>query len=498
MMSAPTPQTHQANTTHIDTTKRVAHCTVQWFCERDQTKHPITFHNQLDIFMCGQQAFSEIARDIACAQSTVDLICWGFDPAMELIRKENSAWPRGQTYGDLLSAIAARGVKVRLLVWHAYLPGYIQNNLVGLTGDQRSGYLLSTPNTSAEDAALGAAMQSSMTGLPPSANTAMRKTPVSPEQARQDYCVQWWRNAQAGRIPNLEVRSRKNNADAILKNLRDPASPEDMPSAAAPSHAGLINEYDLIVKNGTHHQKTLLIDYAHLGGKAATGYVMGLNSTSDYWDTSEHLFDTSLRETDWALKSATARQLGQRRPVSRDPLHDYVSRIQGAALQDVHRNFFSAWLRAGGKAHPEENTALPSLLPRVKNGSVIQIVRTQPEESDKTIKNAYFQSAGLARNYLYIENQYFFYECWVRHLKEKRSKFIQWAQDAGKKHQECTLLHMICVIPQPEDDGMVPRTYDMVRSLGEGKSMGSNEQGGQGGQQALLAAMRKQYDRDLA
>jgi len=39
------------------------------------------------------------------------------------------------------------------------------------------------------------------------------------------------------------------------------------------------------------------------------------------------------------------------------------------------------------------------------------------------------------------------------------------AQKDGK------LLHLIAVIPWPEDDGMVPRTYDMVKSLGEANSM---------------------------
>jgi phosphatidylserine/phosphatidylglycerophosphate/cardiolipin synthase-like enzyme len=34
----------------------------------------------------------------------------------------------------------------------------------------------------------------------------------------------------------------------------------------------------------TAHQKTILIDYDHAHGKHAVGYVMGLNSVTDYWD----------------------------------------------------------------------------------------------------------------------------------------------------------------------------------------------------------------------
>ncbi|WP_211462795.1 phospholipase D-like domain-containing protein, partial [Collimonas silvisoli] len=365
-----------------------------------------------------------------------------------------------------------------------------QNNLVGYTGDQRKGYLINAPATSAEDAAAAGVYYQ-----PP---PVLGRDSRSPEQLRQDFCVQWWRDALFGKIANLEVKLRKGNPSAILSNLKDPASPEDMPSTVAASHGGLINEHDLIVKNGTHHQKTIRIDYAYLGGKQAVGYVMGLNSTSDYWDTPEHLFDTPLRETDWGLKSATAKALGNAHPVSRDPLHDYVSRIQGPALRDVHHNFLSAWLRAKGQPHQGESKAVPPSLPTTARGSTIQIVRTQPEEGDKTIKSAYFQATGLARNYLYIENQYFFYERWVRHLKKMRANFTQWSLDAGKKSCECKLLHLFVVIPQPEDDGMVPRTYDTVKSLGEGQSMTGADPRKRAGQQSVIEAAQKKYDADVA
>lgn len=46
----------------------------------------------------------------------------------------------------------------------------------------------------------------------------------------------------------------------------------------------------------THHQKPILIDYAHDGGSDAVGDVMGLNSVTDYWDTQQHEIDDPLRE----------------------------------------------------------------------------------------------------------------------------------------------------------------------------------------------------------
>lgn len=57
----------------------------------------------------------------------MDLVCWGFDPGMETMRMTPTTdpqvtgygyWPRGTTYGDLLTEKAQQGVKVRLLLWY--------------------------------------------------------------------------------------------------------------------------------------------------------------------------------------------------------------------------------------------------------------------------------------------------------------------------------------------------------------------------------------------
>jgi len=100
---------------HVDMIKRRCKGTLQWFLEKDVKTHPIHNNNDLEFFMCGQEGFASIERDIRAATSSVDLVLWGFDPGMELSRK-GSVWPRGTTYGDLLTAKGREGVKVRLLV----------------------------------------------------------------------------------------------------------------------------------------------------------------------------------------------------------------------------------------------------------------------------------------------------------------------------------------------------------------------------------------------
>jgi phosphatidylserine/phosphatidylglycerophosphate/cardiolipin synthase-like enzyme len=74
---------------------------------------------QLEPLICGEAVFSRIAADLLAAQRSADIITWGFDPGMVLVR---DGWAEGgMRYGELLKQIATRKehpVMVRLLVWH--------------------------------------------------------------------------------------------------------------------------------------------------------------------------------------------------------------------------------------------------------------------------------------------------------------------------------------------------------------------------------------------
>jgi hypothetical protein len=91
-------------TTHIDEVTRTAHTSTQWLLENHNRKgaatHPITHNNALQFFIGGEQGFADIAGQIGKAQQSIDLVCWGFDPGMELVRGQHCGWPRGTTYGQ--------------------------------------------------------------------------------------------------------------------------------------------------------------------------------------------------------------------------------------------------------------------------------------------------------------------------------------------------------------------------------------------------------------
>lgn len=257
------------------------------------------------------------------------------------------------------------------------------------------------------------------------------------------------------------------------------ADEEDKP---VDSFGNPTSEKNLLVNYPTHHQKPILIDYAYDGGQHAIGYVMGLNSVTDYWDRIEHEIDDPLREalTAKKLQEELAHEVATQGEPSTNvykhgrPYQDYACRIVGPALKRLHHNFVSDWNIFAPDHKVAELAELPPNIPREPFDPMhgVQIVRTHPREREKTIKELYYHSITSARNYIYIENQYFFYPAFARELKKTREAFIDdWTKQTGKDASEMPMLHLFIVVPHPEDDGMVPRTYDMVTELGESNTM---------------------------
>jgi phosphatidylserine/phosphatidylglycerophosphate/cardiolipin synthase-like enzyme len=500
--------THRAEVTHIDEFARKARVTNQWFLEKrhkDGT-HPITANNHIKMLICGEEGFGAIADDLAKAQHSVDLVCWGFDPGMELRRKPGT-WPRGDkekdTFGGILKALATRKtnpVKVRLLIYHRHFTGWLKvQNMPGHTEG------LVYNETSSERDARFAAMGAGMGGMG-STGASYRPAVKSPAEQRADHCVEWWRWALNKKNAHLiEVTMRDGDEAAIQKSLGD----ERTKPSATGDMLGVGNEKNLLESHGTHHQKTVLIDYHHDDGKKAVGYVMGLNSLTGYWDTRAHLFNDKRRELerdkppgDHCETFERVKKAGgetSHAHVRIDPYQDYACRIEGEALQFVNKNFCDAWARAGGKLGKTDKS-VPGWLKKIQfsgQTSRLQVVRTQPEERDKTIRETYFHASSFARNYLYMENQYFQYEEWVAHLKTMRKAYVAGHQEAGKGPGSQGTLHLFIVIPRPELAQMAPRTFDTVKSLGRSDQMHDKDiEGKDSGQYLAMKAEEEQLEKD--
>jgi phosphatidylserine/phosphatidylglycerophosphate/cardiolipin synthase-like enzyme len=467
----------RTETVHIDEVSCKAISTIQWFAENKNKKgnatHPITHNNKLSLHICGKEGFAAIAKDIQEAKGSIDLVCWGFDPGMELVR-DGSIWPRSETYGDLLIAAGRRGVKVRLLVWYSYLGGKKQKHMPGHTHGTSPWRI---QDSDVEVQQIHAKRSLQLIQEHARNNRHKKEWNISGDKlaamAREEYCCSWYKAAFAGRLQGVTIRTRNGDADSIGKSLAQEAQKPDAV------------EYGLMTQGGTHHQKPVLIDFAYDDGKKAVGYVMGLNSLTDYWDTPEHFVENPLREQGAdKTKQEHAQGVDNRFDFETlKPYRDYACRIaSGQALIPIHENFERAWARAGGdtKASQYVCDKPPSALLRkaASGDSAVQIVRTQPEEKDFTIKETYFNAtrvAAGATGYLYMENQYFQYKEWAEHLLAIRKDVIAgWNRNCAKiskSNEDMPVMHVFVVIPAPEIAEMVPRTYDTLATLGQQDGM---------------------------
>ncbi|MGK5034281.1 phospholipase D-like domain-containing protein [Janthinobacterium sp. LB3P118] len=481
-------------TTHIDEVGRTAASSLQWLLENRNLKgkasHPITHNNKLTLFICGQEGFADIAAEIARAKDSIDLCCWGFDPGMELVRGNSATWPRGETFGDLLiDATTRRHLRVRLLIWHdrigspiaRTMPGYSHGTSPWKTGGQRADDI----SAKASLAMLQEAVRKKLVLC-----SAFRGDIVRPEDipmlAREEYCHSWYAAAFHGLLGRLTIHLRHGDSHAIGKSI---ATETSQPHGLT---MGEIEKPGMSYL-GTHHQKTILIDFSHEKGSKAVGYVMGLNSVTDYWDTTAHLLDDTRREQGGVNERRECLQgmAADGGFATLKPYQDYACRIDGGkALIALYNNFVKAWDRAIDDLTHQAAGECVSWYSSCKNppaqllreagpdDSTVQIVLTQPEEQDKTIKETYFRAvtqASLAAGYLYVENQYFQYEEWARHLLAERKKVVAaWkagSVKAGKSLEDMPVMHVFIVIPVPERAQMVPRTHDTLATLGQHAGM---------------------------
>jgi phosphatidylserine/phosphatidylglycerophosphate/cardiolipin synthase-like enzyme len=442
----------------------------QWLLENKCSSHPISDNSKLKVIICGEEGFADIAAEIEKAKESIDICLWGFDPGMELVRG-GSVWPRGPTYGDLLIAAGKRGVSVRLLVWFDpyanKIPSFNPRNMPGYTHDAEHDEFIKQylkPEACKDfNAALCVKRRTAMIA----AYKAPERGVVLLNGARKDYCKTWYWAAFKGCFKGVQIRTRAGDTGAVKLSAGEKL--KDL--------FRFSGERKGLERMATHHQKTLLIDFQLNEGCNAVGYVMGLNSVTDYWDTAAHNYEDPRRE----LESSRSYKPDSTHS-SMKPYRDYICRIdRGRALLVVYQNFIKAWERADSDRKSGEKSELGSrpmpeyCLKKAPAGSpYMQILRTQPDEQDKTIQDLYFHVTDLATRaggYLYAENQYFQWEEWAqRLLRVRKMEMAQWNKSrvvAGLPLEKMPILHVFIVIPVPERADMIPRTYDTLATLGQ-------------------------------
>lgn len=444
----------------------------------------------LEPLICGEEVFASIQADLLKAQRSVDIITWGFDPGMVLVR---NGWAEdGTRYGDLLKQIATRKdnpVMVRLLLWHDNAASYsVQKNNPGYYGSR-------IPTIGAYAGYFG--------------------------ETHDRYNREWFDEIIAGKVPNIVLHARE-----VALKFRGPAlEGEKYKSSALNGTLGSIYP--------THHQKMILIDYET--PDRAVGYVMGHNSTTDFWDTVEHRFQDLRRETlykknpaeavgqlatamdearDWyrqqqeqlglpvqpsAQKSQRIAEFNNKYAFTAKPYQDVSLRVRGPVLYDLNHNFCYGWaeseeatstlsnalwmtppgmaVKAALAVTKEIGKKSESVPPLVQNRKHLkaadfilrggqhsaQLMRTYPAYKEKSIKECYANLTRLTHHYIFIQNQYIQYEDWATHL----TSCVETLRKAGYTKP----IYVFILTSTPESDGMDLATYDIARQLGRSDTM---------------------------
>ncbi|WBS03649.1 phospholipase D-like domain-containing protein [Pseudoduganella sp. SL102] len=443
----------------------------------------------LEPIIAGDLMFDSIAADIESAQSSVDIITWGFDPGMILVR-EGSAH-KGERFGDLLKRVASRGkeaVKVRILVWHDnVISQRMMKNIPGLYGQRYP--------------TVGCAVSGYYS------------------TEHQNYNANWFDEIINGAVPNIDFRLRNLSALYLPSSLQgEPPVPKNVIGGVAAIYA-------------THHQKMMLIDFEQ--PEVAKGYVMGHNCLTDFWDTIDHPFQSPLRERFYREEPAAAARRyespepadfqgsgiyspGYRYPITSaeerrmslevhldrisfiaKPYQDVSCRVRGPILANLNHNFCEAWLASSQPRAWDKDThmlsidwllaspkaayrtlfppdydeamvnrrkSIPSKSFVVKNGKhSAQLLRTQPERGEKSVKECYANLTRQARHYIFIQNQYVQYEPWAEHLRDCVKQMRE--SDYGSE------LYVFILTSTPERDGMDLHTYGVAERIGQSATM---------------------------
>jgi phosphatidylserine/phosphatidylglycerophosphate/cardiolipin synthase-like enzyme len=449
-----------------------------WWVRTMHPTYPPRHGGKIEPLICGERVFERIANDLKHARSSVDIITWGFDPGMVLVRGATAE--QGQRYGDLLEEIATRQrdpVTVRLLVWHTSvatqwlmknIPGYYGTRFPAI-GCTENGYY---------------------------------------SESHQTYNTNWFSKVRAGKIPNLSFHVRR-----MVAGIEGPALVDELPLSSA--------KLKLLSGFLTHHQKMLLIDYER--PNSAKGYVMGHNSITDFWDSEKHLFRDPRREWIYKVDPADAMNrafkegpqlfpdapgyapsereieekeravqawLKNNRHVAK-PYQDVSIRLKGPILHDLNHNFCQAWQESNrpdasaAEMNPLGSKDLyrklamkygeidPNFIERRKKipfeafttfgDHSAQLLRTQPMHGEKSIRECYANLTRQMSHYIFIQNQYIQYEPWTEHLKE----CIQRLRSAGYKKE----IYVFIVTSTPEKDGMDLPTYGVARKIGQSETM---------------------------
>ncbi|KAI5019991.1 hypothetical protein ZWY2020_044879 [Hordeum vulgare] len=350
------------------------------------------FAKRLRIQLAGEKLYEprrcweDVFEAISNARRMVYIAGWSVNTDVALVRDPRK--PSSGTLGELLKRKAAEGVSVLMLVWD-------DRTSLGLGPFRRDGLM----NTHDEDTA-----------------KYFRHTGVR--------CILCPRNPDEGRSYVQDVKT---------------------------------------ATMFTHHQKTVVVDGS--GNAEASGspglvsFLGGIDLCDGRYDTQEHpLFRTldTTHRNDFHQPNFPGASINKGGP--REPWHDIHCRVEGPAAWDVLDNFEQRWRKQGdgdnylvtidrGCAAREavldaeswnaqvfrsiDSGAAAGFPERPEEAARIGLETGKDHVIERSIQDAYIHAIRRARDFIYIENQYFLGSSYA------------WRRDDGVTVEDINALHLI-------------------------------------------------------
>ena len=168
-----------------------------------------------------------------------------------------------------------------------------------------------------------------------------------------------------------------------------PAEIADNPKAPPTSDFPFSTLFTVVRRFGVHHQKLSIVKR---GVDDFVGYCGGVDLNPDRLDDARHL--------------------------NPHPYHDVHMRVEGPAVRDLALSFEQRWTREGSGEAPAFGTPTAASL-GTPGKNVVQVARTYfkaadssralpfAPQGDRTINDTLLQAIAAAREFIYIEDQYF-------------------------------------------------------------------------------------------
>ncbi|UPK81034.1 phospholipase D-like domain-containing protein [Proteus vulgaris] len=353
----------------------------------------------------GERTFKALANAIKGANKSINIAIWGFQASMYFTRVGTEKG--SERIGELLKDAAERGVTVRLLVWFSELGNRFDPQFPGWDA-------YSTTRT-----------DKNIFGEYVDGYGAQGKRVSYETKKDYEYDRKWHFDVKHQNI-GLDKKTGQKKLFVACRAFNwgdDRASAQAQLKENSFKTSG-IHEF-LLSNFPTHHQKFVIIDYEE--PKDAVGFIMGHNMVSGYWDNDAH---------DGVHKETYIGRDGDR------PWQDISSCVCGGVLADLYHSFEEAWakdvstdyelsqgLSITAEDHKLNLARMEALNKKLELDSQFplqptmgQICRTQPQQKKFEVEEVYNNAVALARNYIYMENQYFRYPPLAKKLKKAVEK----------------------------------------------------------------------------